>query len=76
MLYQTNEQINHPHLSGYIWFVISTNNTIEKDGFIKRILTNTYIVKHLHLSYDEKPEIPEVAKNIRDNQALIISKVN
>ena len=76
LLYQTIEMIDHPHLSGYIWLVILTNNPKENDGFIKRIITNTNKVKHLQPSEDKKPENPDDSINIHGNQALIISKVN
>ena len=76
LLHQTSELIDYPHLSGYILFVMPSDVLKENDGFIKRIITNTNKVKHLHLCYDEKPEISDESINIHDNQALIVSKVN
>jgi len=76
LLHQTNELIDYPHLSGYLLFVMPSNILKENDGFLNRVITNTKKVRHLHLSYDKKPEISDESINIHDNQALIIRKVN
>ncbi|NEW81653.1 MAG: hypothetical protein GZ094_04730 [Mariniphaga sp.] len=76
LLHQTNELIDYPHLSGYILIIMPENILMENDSFLKRVLTNTNKIKHLHLSYNEKPEISDTAINIHDNHALIVSKVN
>ena len=76
LLHHTNELIDYPHLSGYILLVMPLNILKENESFLKRLLANTNKIKHLHLNFDEKPEILDIAINIHDNQTLIVSKVN
>jgi len=76
LLNQANELIDYPHLSGYILLMMPVNLFKENEAFLKKIFANTNEVKHLHLSYEEKPQYNNTAINIHDNQALIVNKVN
>lgn len=76
LLHQKNELFDYPHLSGCILLIMPLNLFRESEGFLKRVFSNANEIKHLHLSYDEMPEIENTAISIHDNHRLIVSKVN
>jgi len=75
-LHRVNDLIDYPQLSGYILFVMHQNLLKENEAFLKRILPNIDEMRHLPLSYEEKPENPGKTININDTPAMIVTKVN
>jgi len=76
LLHHPDELNDYPHLSGYILILMPINVLKENERFLEKAFANTNIIKHIHLSFEEKSELFGNAINIHDNHTLIIRKVN
>jgi len=76
LLHQTNELIDYPHLSGYVLIIMPLDEFKENERFLKRALNNTNGIKHLQLSFSEKPVISNTFINIHDKGTFIVNQVN